>query len=181
LGVFDRAMALFKKALKISTLIFKSFTNCHNANILNSVGDLLIFMGYKSSAEKFLNISNEIRMKLLDRNHPEVASSMYSLNNVAMLDGNIDKAIQGHEEVLDIRRNVIGQMHRDVAKCLNSLGLCLIEKGQYLEARSLLERSLSMRKKLLGTEHPDVGESLHSLGLVSIAQVILICSGTSKL
>jgi tetratricopeptide (TPR) repeat protein len=95
---------------------------------------------------------------------------MYSLNDVALLEGDLEKATRGHEEVLDIRRNVIGQMHRDVAKSLNALGICLLEKGQYLEARSMLERSLSMRKKLLGNEHPDVGESLHYLGLICIAQ-----------
>ena len=170
LGMYARALSLHIRALKISRELFKSFTNSHHADILSAIGEIFLILKYRSASDKYLTIASKMRLQLFDTNHPDVASSMYSLNTVAVLEGDIDKAIRGHEEVLDIRRNVIGQMHRDVAKSLNSLGLCLLEKGQYLEARSMLERSLSMRKKLLGNEHPDVGESLHSLGLVYIAQ-----------
>ena len=52
----------------------------------------------------------------------------------------VEKSLNAHKEILEIRQDAIGHMHRDVASSLHAIGLCMLHKGDYLEVRSHLER-----------------------------------------
>lgn len=92
LGVYDKALTLFKRALRVSRESFKTVNNLQIASIIVGIAEVLRSLRYIDASEKMHTIANNIRLQLLDRNHPAVAASIFYLNCVSYLKGEQQRA-----------------------------------------------------------------------------------------
>ena len=95
LGMYDKALPLCKKAFKVFVASYKTLSNCLVADAVVGIAEIFRLMGYSKGAESLHSSAHAIRLKLLDRNHPSVATSMFYLNCVYFSQGLVEKAIQG--------------------------------------------------------------------------------------
>jgi eukaryotic-like serine/threonine-protein kinase len=140
------------------------------AELRNTIGDVYHALGEYEKAEVILRVALAMRRKLLGLEHPEVASSLYSLGCVLYSEWKLAEAESTQREALAIRRKLYGQTHLDVATSLNDLGLVLRREAKLEEAQPLLRQALTMRRQMLGNEHPDVLNSLDGLAWLLFLQ-----------
>jgi CHAT domain-containing protein len=108
----------------------------------------------------------EIRERVLEPDHPEIAASINGLAILYYYAGEYAKAESLHQRALAIREKALWPNHPDVATSLNGLANIYWSKGDYAKAESLHQRALAIREKALGPEHPSVAISLNNLGLL---------------
>ncbi len=84
---------------------------------------------------------------------PEVATVLQETGNLAMTEGNPEKALDLHLQALAIRREGLGLDHHDVALSFGNAANALGEMGHYYYATCLWERSLRILKKTVGDGH----------------------------
>ncbi|MCH8252174.1 MAG: tetratricopeptide repeat protein, partial [Planctomycetes bacterium] len=119
-----------------------------------------------SAAEKQLGLALATREAILDKDHPDVATTRLALGRVFLAQGRYPEADTEIRRALAIRKSVFGPKHKDVAEALDHLGVAKYEQGELEEAESLHLNALAMREDLLGPNHVDVAESLDKLGSV---------------
>jgi tetratricopeptide (TPR) repeat protein len=134
-----------------------------NPLYLHRAGLTRYTLGEYDEAELLYLHSLRIRENELEKNHPDVASS---LNNLALLYDAQNKFAQAeplHFRSLAIRE-ILGKDHPDVAISLDSMGAHYYAQGQYNKAEPLQIRSLAIREKA-GKNHSDsdVAISLYAL------------------
>ena len=104
--------------------------------------------------------------RVLEPEHPDVATS---LNNLAFLyrsQGLYDKAEPLYVRALEIREHVLGNQHPDFAASLTNLAILYYNQGFYDKAEPLFERALEIREPILGNQHPDFAASLNNLAML---------------
>jgi tetratricopeptide (TPR) repeat protein len=126
---------------------------------LNDLGDYQV-------AKHYLEQSLTIRRKVLDEDHPDIATSLNNLGVVLQNLGEHPEAQHYYEQSLAIGRKVLDEDHPDIATSLNNLGVVLRDQGDLAEAKRYYEQSLAIRRKVLGDDHPSTATSLHNLGSV---------------
>jgi CHAT domain-containing protein/Tfp pilus assembly protein PilF len=108
----------------------------------------------------------EIRERVLEPDHPDVAAPINGLAILYYYEGEYATAESLHQRALSIRERALGPNHPDVAASLNGLANLYWYKGDYAKAEPLHQRALSIREKALGAEHPSVAISLNNLALL---------------
>jgi tetratricopeptide (TPR) repeat protein len=126
-------------------------------------GWYLLLMGEYTTAESFLQLSLDIREKVLGQEHPDTLTSVRNLALVLERQGKYDEAEAMHRR--DLSEKVLGREHPDTLTGLNNHGLVLERQGKYNEAEAVHRRDLEVSEKVLG-EHPDTLTSVSNLGLV---------------
>src|SRR4051812_40375998 len=101
--------------------------------------------------------------KVLEPDHPDVASSLNNLASLYSKQGRYAEAEPLLKRSLAIFEKALGPDHPNVASSLNNLALLYYAQGRYAEAEPLLKRSLAISEKALGLDHPHVAISLKSL------------------
>ena len=99
LGMFDKALLLYKKALKIAKRSFDSMNNTLIADIVEGIAVVLMRTGHYNHSEQMHEVASTIRLKIFNRNHPKAALSKFHLGALYLLQGFPDKAQSVHEEV----------------------------------------------------------------------------------
>jgi tetratricopeptide (TPR) repeat protein len=107
--------------------------------------------------------SLEIKQRLLDARHLELAVSLNKLGVLHGGNGEFDRAMDYHEQALAIRQEQLGPDHPDCARVLNDMGNVAQYRGDYREAERIHRRVLAIRERTLGPEHLDVASSLNNL------------------
>jgi tetratricopeptide (TPR) repeat protein len=108
----------------------------------------------------------EIRERVLESGHPDVAAPISGLAILYYYEGEYVKAESLHRRALSIREKALGPNHPDVATSLNGLANLYWYKGDYAKAEPLHRRALSIRENALGPNHPSVAISLNNLALL---------------
>jgi tetratricopeptide (TPR) repeat protein len=122
----------------------------------------------------------DIRKRVHNDEHPDVASSLNDFAEVLQLQGRLDEAEAIHRDALAMRRRLRGPSHTDVAQSLANLGWVLFFQGSYrslrgetlksdasyAEAEPMLREALAIQRKALGSENIEVARSLNWLSLV---------------
>ena len=134
------------------------------ATLLNGAGCYLRTRVRFEEAGIFLERALDIREKILDGNHPDIAKSLNSTAGLYVDQGKYAEAEPLYRQSLDIREKVLEQDHPDVATSLNDFAILLREQGKNDEAESLYERALEIFEKALESNHPDVASCLNNLG-----------------
>ena len=99
--------------------------------------------------------------------HPDVAATLGNMAIVYKDQGNFDKALEMHNQELEIERKFKGNDHPDVAKTLNNIAMIYDDQGKYDEALANYEESLRVKRKVHGgNDHPDVAQSIWGIALV---------------
>ena len=140
------------------------------ALVANQFGVFLNARAAYAQAKPLLKRALAIREKVLDREHPDVATSLNDLAELYDNQGQYAKAEPLYQRALGIREKALEPEHADVATSLNNLAGLYRSQGQYAEAGPLYMRALAIREKALGPEHPAVADSLHGLALLYAAQ-----------
>ena len=88
--------------------------------------------------ELFFNRALDIRKKVLDSNHPDIAESLYDLASLYLFQGKYSEAEPLCKRALEIQEKILGSEHPNVASSLNNLAELYRSLGKYSEARTTL-------------------------------------------
>ncbi len=122
--------------------------------------------GRYGEAERLHQHALHIRERLLEPDHPDVASSLNYLAVLSREQGKYEEAELLYQRALRIRKDTLGPEHSLVAASLNNLANLYYNQGKYAEAEPLYQRSLRIREDVLGPEHPLVALSLSNLAVL---------------
>jgi CHAT domain-containing protein/Flp pilus assembly protein TadD len=126
--------------------------------------------GKYANGEPFARCQLDIRRRLLGKEHPDVAMSLYNLARLLGARGDYAAAEPLYRESLAMRRKLLGEGHPYVANGLNNLALLLQAHGDYAAAEPLYRESLAMWRDLLGEENLDVAKGLNNLATLLYAR-----------
>ncbi len=91
----------------------------------------------------------------LDRSHPHVASTMFSLARTLVAQDRLEEAGPLYEQALATRRAAFGDDHPEVASTLRDVGRLRLRQDRVEEAREGLAEALRIYERTLGDEHPE--------------------------
>ena len=112
----------------------------------------------------------DIRLKVLEPDHPDVATSYNNIGSVYADQGIYDKALEYYKKSLDIRLKVLEPDHPDVATGYNNIGFVYSKQGIYAKALEYYKKALDIKLKVLGSDHPSVAASYNNIGFVYSTQ-----------
>jgi tetratricopeptide (TPR) repeat protein len=133
-------------------------------------GWYLLLMGEYTTAESFLQLSLEIREKVLGREHPDTLNSVSKLGTVLSRQGKYDEAEALHRRALEGYEKALGREHPHTLTSVSNLGAVLETHAKYNEAEAMQRRALEGRERALGRENPDTLTSVSNLGWVLESQ-----------
>ena len=73
-------------------------------HVIDGLGVLFFRMGHFHYAEKFHENASKSYLALCDRNHPELIHARYNLSMVLLKEGMVEKSLNAHKEILEIRQ-----------------------------------------------------------------------------
>ena len=163
---FNQAFLSNEIALALSVKEF-GLTHLTTATLLENKGRLLLELKkYQQAEMQFRDVIN-IRNKLIDAYHPDIAEPLNYLALSLRKQNKLKEAIEEHNKVLNIMSNVIANNPGQIselsrrsalyrARAYHTKGRLLIEEGNYLEAEGnfkiagkIYERTLGKNKKEL--------------------------------
>jgi len=136
------------------------------ASARHNIGVVANAMGDDETATQNYTRAYELRVALLDPEHPDIARSLNALGNGHFRRAEYAEALDDYQTSLDIRERVFGPNHPEVAGALNNVALVLRLTGELPAARDALRRSVEIYTAALGESHPDVAQARNNLGRV---------------
>lgn len=98
-------------------------------------------------AELLLIESLKIKRDLFEENHPDIAETIHNLANLFFDKKEFNKAIELHQQALDIFRNLYeNDQHPDISMSLENLANCYRAVNDMERAKDLYERSIAIAK-----------------------------------
>ena len=91
---------------------------------------------------------------ILGSEHPHVLTARNNLAESYRASGSLDKAIELHQQVLEIRSHILGPDHLHVLTSRNNLASAYQAAGQLDQAIALYESTLNAQLHTLGPNHP---------------------------
>ena len=152
---FNKAINLCKQSNDIEYLAI-AFNNI--ALTYSDLGDYEKALEYQ---QKALNI----REKVLEPDHPNIATSY---NNIAITYcnlGNYKKALEYHLIALTIIEKVLEPNHPNIAKTYNNIAATYHSLGNYDKALKYNLKAITIRAKVLEPSHPDLAISYNNIAL----------------
>ena len=105
----------------------------------------------------------EIRKRILDENHPDLA---ISYNNVGISYGALndhEKALEYKLIALGIRERALGEDHPDLAASYNNIGYTYGKLGNNTAKLDYYLKALTIRERKLPGNHPDIAMSCSNI------------------
>ncbi len=134
--------------------------------LYTNLGNVYYNQGKYVQAEKYYQKALNIRLKVLEETHPDMAKSYNNLGCVYNNLGKYTQAEEYYQKALNIRLKVLEETHPDMAKSYNNLGVIYNHQGKYAQAEEYYKKALNIRLKVLGENHPDTAKSYYNLGYV---------------
>ncbi len=135
-------------------------------NLFERLGNVYINLGKYQKALPLLEQTLALRMEILDKNYPSIASSYNNLANLYYSMGNLNAALSLYQKSLKMREEVLGGNHPDTATSYNNLAGLHESRGEYSKALKLYQKALKIRKEVLGENHPFTATSYNNLALL---------------
>jgi eukaryotic-like serine/threonine-protein kinase len=121
--------------------------------LLNVSAGVYEAIGDRGKAEVVYRQALEIQRKVLGKNDPRLADTLFGLAQVLDEEGLLRVESEScYRESLEIRRKVYGNENWMVAGCLNNITAPLKAQGKLAEAESFSREALAMKRKLLANE-----------------------------
>ncbi len=152
-GSIDEAERLTRQALD-------SFAGSEEASLVsvihckNNLVRILINKGQLAAAEKEINDTIALQMKLGHTDKLRLAINFVNLGNLAMESKRYAEAVKHFKKSLDLRIQKLGPNSRSVATSLVLVGWAERDSGNYAEAERLCRQALEIDLALLGDTHP---------------------------
>ncbi len=125
------------------------------ATLMDTIGVVYRLLALYDESEKLATDALATRRRTLGDRHPDVATSLDNLGQLAREQSRFEVAVARHREALEIRR-AIGPRSPETAQSLNNLALAFREWGKYDDAEPLAREALDIRLATLPPDHPDV-------------------------
>ncbi len=138
------------------------------ANALELLAVTNQFNGNYAIAEQHYLECLQIRQRILEPLHRDIASINMNLGSLYLFQSQYDQAQPYLENARDIAIEVFGPDHGHVADCLDALAGNQRAQGHIDDALVNYERSLAIRRKQLGEHHSAVSYSLNNVALASM-------------
>jgi tetratricopeptide (TPR) repeat protein len=126
------------------------------------VGRCLRVDGRIREAVVWLDRSCEQRSQL-DEDNPGRLSSQHALAMAYQADGQVHKAVELLEHVVEVREKTLAAEHPNRLASQHELAIAYQADGQVHKAVTLLQHVVEVHKKTLAAEHPDRLTSQHNL------------------
>jgi serine/threonine-protein kinase len=135
------------------------------AQLLGAMGRAHQGLGDYDRADSLQKEALELRNRLYDAPHAEIATSLSDYAMVQLERGRHAVAESLHTKALAMRRQLYGPNHRSVSNSLNNLGITLLRLGKHAAADSVHREALAIKRKQLGPRHPETAATLDHLGV----------------
>ncbi len=136
------------------------------AVVRNTIGSIFVNLAMLEQAEPQLQTALEIRRRLHDGDHLEVAESLCMLGALQHNKGNFEDAKRSFGDALAMQRRMLGEEHKLVAESLRQLGTCLKELHDLSAAEPALVQALAIDRRIDGGKHEGLIGSLNELAYV---------------
>jgi CHAT domain-containing protein/tetratricopeptide (TPR) repeat protein len=163
-GRFSEAVALHQEALQIRESLEKESLGV--AETLNNLGLLYHNMGDLNEAKAALSRASSIRAKLLDANHPRLATTYNNLGLVYLAEKDYQSALPNFEKALGIWRSNLRPMHPRIGIGLHNTADAYRALEQYEKAEPFFLEAIENFKSNYGAKHPNVATALNNIGQV---------------
>ncbi|MBN2892707.1 MAG: CHAT domain-containing protein [Bacteroidales bacterium] len=160
---FYKAEKYYLQAISIYQSYSPEPINKWYATILNNTAELYRNAGRYTESEEYQLKALEIRQKVYQKEHSDIAGSY---NNLAVLYsdlGEFEKAESYLKMALDIDEKIYGKESKDYAIDLNNIAMLYQTMGNYPKAEKLYLEVIDIRKKVLGEKNVDYAISLNNL------------------
>jgi serine/threonine protein kinase len=114
--------------------------------------------------------SLQIRRRLHEGDHRDVALSMAHLGACYMGMERMDEAFPLYQDALEMRRRLFGEESEPVAQSLNNLAKWYGEREEFDKSEDLSRRALTIVEKVRGATHPGTSSVAHNLALSLLEQ-----------
>ncbi|MCP3920394.1 MAG: serine/threonine protein kinase [bacterium] len=138
------------------------------AAIRNTIGATYVSLAMLEQAGPHLRAALEIRRRLHDEDHLDLAESLFHLGALLLQEGENEDARQLISDALAMQRRLHGDESQIVTQVMRSLGICLRELQDLSAAESLLSETLAMDRRIDGGKHGGVIQSLNELAYVKM-------------
>lgn len=173
-GLFWEKLGRFQKALdyKLQTVNHLKSNHSDNislAEILNSVGMTYGNLGDHPTALAYKLEALDIRIKVLEENHPDLARSYHNVGYTYGYMGDHSRALEYKLKSLHIREKILfeettEEAMLDLAMSYNNVGCTYDDLGKHQEALENKVKALSIRKEALPENHPNLALSYDGVG-----------------
>lgn len=120
-------------------------------------------LGRFADSDELRKTALRLRRATLGSAHPATIDTIYALVDVAIAQGQLDRALSLRKEAYDLRKNLLGSNHKDTLQAHNDLALSFFDLGNWLEAARIHDEVLQMRQSNFGANNLDSLESMANL------------------
>eukprot|EP00529_Nitzschia_sp_RCC80_P000273 CAMPEP_0113493754 /NCGR_PEP_ID=MMETSP0014_2-20120614/28756_1 /TAXON_ID=2857 /ORGANISM="Nitzschia sp." /LENGTH=862 /DNA_ID=CAMNT_0000387629 /DNA_START=186 /DNA_END=2774 /DNA_ORIENTATION=+ /assembly_acc=CAM_ASM_000159 len=166
-GLYEDAFECYQDALRIRREHFESDDHLDIASTLNSIGLVLFKQHSLPLAEACFSASLKIRIKLLGKDHREVAVLWYNSATVQLELGHEEVAIRLYRETLRVERAALGEDHADVVLTLQHLGQVHHQLGKLDEALHSFKQALEVERRRAAAATDEKNSASDSKGAVA--------------
>ena len=134
------------------------------------VGRTYASLGEYSRAERHLNRSWRLRVKLFGDRSVETLAVANDLVRAHLNQGQYEKATSLLDNLRVATRQTLGEDHLETLKTMNLLAWLDESQGRFADAERLLTSVLKRRKRIQGQTHPDTSMAINNLAYVYQSQ-----------
>ncbi|MCH8478476.1 MAG: serine/threonine protein kinase [Wenzhouxiangella sp.] len=136
------------------------------ARLLQTLAEAARDVGVLELARQAQDEALDLREQNLGRRHVDSLKSRGEAANLAVLEGDYERALRSLEEVSRDRQETLGPDHPDTLGALNDLGTVNHYLNELETALAQYSRALAGRQRILGEEHPDTLASMLHIGVL---------------
>ena len=151
-----------------SILDYISEENNNIASLTNNLSWIYRYTGDLKNALDFQLKSIQIKEKILDKNHPDIAISYNVLSLIYKDMRNLKEALEFQLKAIEIREKVLNKNHPDIAISYSNLSEIYRILGNLKEALEFQLKAIEIKEKVLDKNHPSLATSYHNLSSIYI-------------
>ncbi|MEM9454458.1 MAG: serine/threonine-protein kinase [Myxococcota bacterium] len=140
------------------------------ARVHDNLGHIRYAEGKYELAAAEHHLALEQQLTVLDREHPEVASTRNNLSNALWAAGKYEQAEAEQRRALEIRITSLGADHPFVAMSRGNLANILKHQGKYEQAEAECHRALEQLESSVDPEHPNIASIRNNYANILSAQ-----------
>lgn len=152
----DSAALLYERSLGKESLPF--------AKVLFGKGAWLFGRAEFDRSEACYREALSIRLRLEDKEHPEVLMCYFALGQVSFEKGEMDKALELFQTFRDLKVKTVGERYAAIATADYSIGNVWHRKADYPKALAYYKKALNTLQALSGPEASELVQPFYALG-----------------
>lgn len=126
------------------------------AALSNNLALMYSDMGQLEQSFEFQIKAAKIREEVLDKHHPDLATSYTNLAGIYLSMGQLEQALKFQEKALKIREQVLDKNHPDLAQSYHNLSFIYRDMKDYKVALQYAEKAVAIQERLFPNGHPNL-------------------------